>query len=65
MKETLNIKRSAHVNEYRIHGIKREVEKHLLKLNAGNEELGGAWKLHSDEEICPILKQDKMNHWLK
>ena len=31
-------------------GIQREVENHSLKLNAGNGKLGGAWKVHSDNE---------------
>ena len=50
LKETLNIDSKAHVNEYNIHGIQREVEKHPLKLNAGNRKLGGTWKVHSDNE---------------
>ena len=50
LKETLNIGSKAHVNEYDIHEIQREVEKHSLKLNAGNEKLGWAWKVHSDNE---------------
>ena len=65
LKATFKIKTKAHDNEYEIRGIKKEIEKHSLKLNTGNEKLGGAWQLHSDEEIYPILKQGKMNHWSK
>lgn len=42
MKETLNIKKTAHDNKYQICGIKREVENHSLELYAGNGKLGGA-----------------------
>ena len=44
------MKSKSHANECDIRGIKREVEKHSLKLNSGNEKLGWAWKVHSDNE---------------
>ena len=44
---------------------RKKIEKYSLKLNASNGKLGGVWKLHSDDKIYPILKQDKMNHWSK
>ena len=56
MKETLKMKSKAHANECDIRGIQREVEKHSLKLSVSNGKLGGAWQLHSDDEIYPILK---------
>ena len=65
LKETLRIKTKAHDNEYEIYGLKNKVEKHSLKLNASNGTSGGVWQLHSDTEIYPILKQDKINHWSK
>ena len=65
LKEILIIKSKAHANEYGIRGIQREVDKHPLKLNAGNGKRDGACQLHSDDEKYPILKQYKMNHWSK
>ena len=65
LNETLIIKSKIDTNEYDIRGIQREVEKHSLKPNSSNRKLGGAWKSYSDDEKYPILKQDKMNHWLK
>ena len=56
LKETLKIKSKAHANECDIRVIQRDVEKHSLKLNTSNGKLGGAWQLHSDDEIYPILK---------
>ena len=44
---------------------REKLNKNSLKLNASNGKQGGAWKLHSDDENYPILKQDKMNHWSK
>ena len=62
LKGTLKIKSNTHSNEYDISGMQREVE-HSLKLNASTGKLGGAWQLHSDDEIYLILKQDKMSRW--
>ena len=65
LKETLNIKQKAHGNNFGIRGLKKEMEKHSLKLNASNGKLGGACQLYSDKDLYPILKQDKFNHWSK
>ena len=34
-------------------------------MNVSNRKQGVAWKLYSDDETYPILKQDKMKHWSK
>ena len=62
LKETLNIKQKAHDNNFDIRGLKKEMEKHSLKLNASNGWKGGAWALHSDTDLYPILKSDDRNY---
>ena len=65
IRETINNKNKAHNNQQDIIGMKKVIEQHALKLNATNSYKGGAWKLHSDEDMYPMLKQDRNCHWSK
>ena len=64
MKEALNTRCIANNNQYEIGNLKRTVESHVLKLNSMSK-MGGAWRLHSDHDKYPILKNEKFNHWSK
>ena len=39
--------------------------KYSLKLNTSNGRLSRVWQSYSDEDIYPILKQDKLSRWSK
>ena len=65
IKETLNARRTANDNQFEIRNLKKTVENHALKLNATSTMKAGAWQLHSDEDVYPILKNEKGNHWSK
>lgn len=43
---TLSIKRAANDNQYEIHSLKKEVEKHSLKLTTNNSRLDGMWQFY-------------------
>ena len=62
LKETLNIKQKAHDNVFEIRGLQKTMEKYSLKLNDSNGQRGGAWALHSDVDMYPILKSDDKNY---
>ena len=66
LKNSLQARQTANSNKVDITDLKRKVESHGLKINAANSYgNGGSWLLKSDEDVYPILKKDKTNHWSK